>query len=77
MVLNRDYRSAVRYQLKMKSAMRVWRVSQEDGEQSLAFDDETNQIIGTLQPGSLTLYRLQAKSEEPYAIEYYLDKGSI
>ena len=48
MVLNRDYRNAVRYKLSMKDPMRVWRVSDEDGEQSLAFDDHTNRIIGTL-----------------------------
>ena len=74
MVLNRDYRDAVRYKLSMKADMRVWRVSEEDGEQSLAFDDNSNRIIGTLQPGSVALYRLQPKEEEPYAIEYYLEK---
>ena len=36
-----------------------------------------NKIIGTLTPGSIALYRLQKLDEEPFAIEYYLDKGSF
>lgn len=77
MVQNRDYRSTVRYDLTMKEPRRVWRVSDEDGEQRLAFDDASNHIIGTLTAGSVALYRLQKKDEEPYAIEYYLDKGTL
>lgn len=75
MVLNRDYREDVRYRLKMKNPMRVWRVSSEDGEQRIAFDDEKQIILGTLKPGSVALYRLQPRDEEPYAIEYYLEKS--
>ena len=77
MVLNRDYRKATRYILKMKDAMRVWRVSDVDGEQYLAFDDDSNSIVGTLEAGCIALYRLQPRSEKPYAIGYYLDKGMI
>lgn len=74
MVLNRDYRESVRYRLKMKNPMRVWHVSDEDGEQRVAFDDPNQIILGTLTPGSVALYRLQSREEEPYAIEYYLEK---
>lgn len=74
MVLNRDYRESVRYRLKMKNPMRVWRVSDEDGEQRIAFDDVNRTILGTLTPGSIALYRLQPRDEEPFAIEYYLEK---
>ena len=56
-------------------SMRVWRVSSEDGEQRIAFDDEKQIILGTLTPGSVALYRLQPRDEEPYAIEYYLKKS--
>ena len=75
MVLNRDYRESVRYRLKMKNPMRVWRVSDEDGEQRIAFDDANQILVGTLTPGSVALYRLQPRDEEPYAIEYYLEKS--
>lgn len=74
MVANRDYRNIVSYALKMKEPCRVYRVSDEDGEQRLVFDDPTNKIIGNLYPGHMALYRLQPKSEEPYTIGYYLDK---
>ena len=76
MVLNRDYRESVRYRLKMNAPMRVWRISDEDGEQHLAFDDTNRTILGTLTPGSIALYRLQSRDEEPYAIEYYLEKAT-
>ena len=74
MVLNRDYRESTRYMLNLKNPMRVWRVSDEDGEQRIAFDGAGGAIFGTLTPGSIALYRLQPRDEEPYAIEYYLEK---
>lgn len=77
MVLNRDYRSPVRYELQMKEVRRVWRVSDEDGSQRLAFDGTGDRIPGTLSAGSVALYRLQPMEEEPCAIEYYLDKGTL
>lgn len=75
MVLNRDYRNAVRYSLTMKKTMRVWRVSDRDGQQNIAFDDPTKNILGTLEAGCVALYRLQSNEEEPCAIEYYLEKA--
>lgn len=75
MVLNRDYRESTRYMLNLKNPMRVWRVSDEDGEQRIAFDGAGGAIFGTLTPGSIALYRLQPRDEEPYAIAYYLEKA--
>lgn len=77
MVLNRDYKNDRRYVLDLKEERRVWRVSDTDGKERLAFDDGKNKIMGTLTPGSIALYRLQKKDEEPCAIEYYLDKGTF
>ena len=74
MVANRDYRNITSYRLKLKNPSRVYRVSDEDGAQRLVFDDEGNKIIGYLQPGCMALYRIQPKSEEPYTVEYYLEK---
>ena len=74
MVVNRDYRNVVSYDLGMKDPCRVYRVSDEDGAQRLVFDDPGNKIIGNLLPGHMALYRLQPKSEEPCEIEYYLKK---
>jgi len=73
-VANRNCQKAVRYQFNTKMPMRAWRVSDEDGEQYLAFDDSRSSIIGTLQPGCAVIYRLQSKSEDPFAVEYYLEK---
>jgi len=75
-VANRNCQKAVRYKFTAKKPMRAWRVSDEDGKQYLAFDDERNNIINILQPGCAVLYRLQPKDEEPYAVEYYLEKGA-
>lgn len=77
MVLNRDYKYDRRYVLDLKEERRVWRVSDYDGEQHLAFEGGKNKIMGTLTPGSIALYRLQKLEEEPCAIEYYLDKGTF
>ena len=77
MVLNRDYKNDRRYSIMLKEEKRIWRVSDSDGEQHLAFEGGKNKIIGTLTPGSIALYRLQKLEEEPFAIEYYLDKGII
>ena len=74
MVANRDYREVTSYFLKMKQDCRVYRVSDEDGEQHLVFDDPGNKIVGNLLPGHMALYRLQPKSEEPFELGYYLEK---
>lgn len=74
MVLNRDYRLARSFKLKLKEPARVWRVSDKDGTQYLAFDDEDS-FTGHLAPGDFALYRIQPMSEEPFAIGYYLDEG--
>lgn len=73
MVLNRDYRLENHYCLTLKQASRVYRVSAETGCEQLAFEND-DKILGHLEPGGLVLYRIQAMEEEPYTLEYYLEK---
>lgn len=73
MVLNRDYRQEVHFSLNLKSPSRVYRTSQQDGLEQLVYVS-TQSLMGHLTPGSVALYRLQPDNEEPYLVEYYLDK---
>ena len=73
MVLNRDYDNTAYTCLKFKKPYHVYEVSKEDGEQYLRYERAKN-INVYLQPGDLILYRLQDAEEEPYTIEYCLDK---
>jgi len=72
MVLNRNYTADNSYQLRLKNTSNVYRVSPEDGEQRLVFDN-ADALTGYLPAGELALYRIQPASEEPYTIAYYLD----
>ena len=73
MVLNRDYEKDAFFTLKLKELSNVYEVSKEDGDQRLAFD-QVKALPVYLAPGDLVLYRIQNADEEPYTIEYYLDK---
>ena len=73
MVLNRDYDTEAFIELCMKSPSHVYAVSKEDGEQRLVYEN-TKSIWTNLAPGDLLLYRIQDAKEEPFTIEYYLDK---
>lgn len=73
MVLNRDYDQEAHIRLNLKNLSRVYRVSKEDGEQHLIFD-QTKYIHTYLQPGDLELFRVQDAGEEPFLVEYYLEK---
>lgn len=73
LVLNRDYRSEAHFSLKLKEPSNVYRTSPEDGEERLVFL-KAAKLKGHLSPGSVALYRLQSASEEPYTLEYYLEK---
>lgn len=73
MVLNRDYENEASFNLRLKELSNVYEVSKEDGEQRLIFDLRKS-IPVYLAPGDLVLYRIQNADEEPYTIEYYLDK---
>ncbi|MBR3837141.1 MAG: hypothetical protein IKJ74_03260 [Clostridia bacterium] len=75
MVLNRDYRLEHHFCLKLKTPSRVYRVSEEDGLERMVYA-ETKKLKGHLTPGSLALYRIQPVEEEPYLVEYYLEKAN-
>ena len=76
LVLNRDYRQERHFCLKLKEPARVYRTSEKNGLEQLVYEN-TRSLIGHLTPGSISLYRLQPVSEEPYLVEYYLDKQPI
>ena len=73
MVLNRDYEQTATLSLKLKGRAHVFEVSKKDGEQYLC-EENTNYIPVYLEPGDLKLYRIQDAGEEPYTVEYYVDK---
>ena len=76
LVLNRDYRQERHFCLKLKEPARIYRTSEKDGLEQLVYEN-TRSLIGHLTPGSISLYRLQPVYEEPYLVEYYLDKQPI
>ena len=76
MVLNRDYRQEIHYCLHLKEAANIYRTSEQNGEESLVFPNTKN-LSGHLSAGSIALYRLQPAAEEPYTMEYYLDKPVV
>lgn len=73
MVLNRDYMKEAEITLDLKAPSRVYEVSRKDGEQYLVSQAST-QLRASLIPGDLALYRIQPVEEEPYTVEYYLEK---
>ena len=73
MVLNRDYEKDATLRLDLKTCSHVFEVSKEDGEQYLC-DEAMTALHVRLEPGELKLYRLQDAAEEPFTVEYYLDK---
>ena len=46
---------------------------EEDGEQYLRYED-AGDLAMYLEPGDLKLYRIQPACEEPFTVEYYLEK---
>lgn len=73
MVLNRDYQRDAHIQLNLKQPSHIYEVSKEDGEQYLRHEAEIK-LPMHLEPGDLHLYRIQPAEEEPFTIEYYLEK---
>lgn len=73
MVLNRDYEKDAHIRFNLKQTSHVYEVSKEDGEQYLHYQ-EAERFSLRLAPGELRLYRIQPAEEEPYTIEYYLEK---
>lgn len=76
MVLNRDYEKTAHVQLLLKGPSHVYEVSKEDGEQYLRYE-EAEDLAMHLNPGDLKLYRIQPADEEPFTIEYYLEKNKM
>ena len=73
MVLNRDYDSPQLVRLSFKKPSHVYEVSKEDGEERFIY--ETAELANLdFEPGELRLFRIQPAEEEPYTLEYYLDK---
>lgn len=73
MVLNRDFANGTQVQLDLKAPSHVYRVSALDGEQQL-IEMQASRLRISLEPGSLALYRIQPAEEEPFTVEYYLEK---
>lgn len=74
MVLNRDYDRNTYVQLKLKNPSHVYRVSREDGEERCVHQNVTSMLLD-LSAGDLALYRIQPATEEPFTVEYYLEKN--
>lgn len=75
MVLNRDFDHAAHLQLNLKNPSHVYKVSRDDGTQKLVYYN-ANALQGYFAPGSLELYRIQPGNEDPFTVEYYLEKES-
>jgi len=73
MVLNRDYEQTTMLTLTLKRHSHVYEVSKEDGEQRMICEAEKSLHV-YLEPGDLKLYRMQDAAEEPFTVEYYLEK---
>ena len=73
MVLNRDYENEAHISLSLKEPCHAYEVSKADGEQHFQYENTTHLPL-TLAPGDLALYRLQPATEEPFTVEYSLDK---
>lgn len=73
MVLNRDYLEEKDIALELKAPSHVYEVSKADGEQYL-LSEATQTINLHLIPGDMALYRIQSAADEPFLIEYYLEK---
>lgn len=73
MVLNRDFEKDAHISLALKQPSHVYEVRKTDGEQELQYID-ANSLPLRLAAGELRLYRIQPAAEEPFTVEYYLDK---
>lgn len=71
LVLNRDYRNPRSFQLHFKKSSRVYRVSDETGEQSV-IRNRSKGINLDLKPGDAVLLRVQDADEEACLIDYAL-----
>lgn len=72
-IQNRDYREARKFPLKLKAPFRVYEVSRDDGLQRIKFPCR-DALELSLTPGDAVLLRFQNPDEEPFLIDYVLDK---
>ena len=73
MVVNRDYLAPQTVSLPLSAPMRVYEVSDQDGYQSL-FTENAASLDISLSPGGARLFRMQDPGQEPYLIDYRLEK---
>lgn len=73
MILNRDYLNKRTFKLNLKKAFRVYEVSGEDGMQRVKHRNVKSLKVN-LPPGDAVFYRFQDALEEPFALEYVLNK---
>lgn len=74
MVLNRDYDHAAHISLAFQKPSHVYEVAKDDGEQHFLYENTAKAIRVSLDPGDLRLFRIQDGTEEPFTIEYCLEK---
>lgn len=74
MVLNRDYTTTKSFKLNFKKNVRLYVVSHTTGRQK-ALEGEWNVMNVELTAGDAMLVRVQSADEEPYTIEYRLEKN--
>ncbi len=72
-ILNRDYCEGRKFRLPLKQKSRIYKVSTEDGKQSV-WDGNATEIYLYLEPGDAVLMRVQDVEEEPFLIDYILQK---
>ena len=73
MILNRDFAEEKTVTLPLKDTFRLYEVSRETGKQSVLCD-ATDVITVHLAKGDAVLYRVQKASEEPFTLEYRIEK---
>ncbi len=73
LIMNRDYISRRQADIKLKGSYRLYEVCKNTGKQ-LVVNDSTDSISVMLEPTDAVLYRVQKADEEPYDIEYMLEK---
>lgn len=73
MILNRDFTVPKAVSLPLKKTLRLYEVSRETGHQHLLCD-ATDRIDLTLAEGDAILLRVQDAKEDPFTVEYRLEK---
>ena len=73
LLLNRDYDREADLRISFREPVRVYEVSRETGRQTVLFDTAAGMSM-KFAPGDGRLFRIQPASEEPYTLEYRLEK---